>query len=188
MGNWQHLSLCRLWNIWYAFRWNLCFRIPATHSLSRRFLAHFRSYTCSLVQRIWCLCSSESRQRSDPAGQPRKSARSSIACFQLKFRLLPGLHGYVGSPNPPLCKEDANKPSGLICFVFLICSLRTNIVFFTIFLTLVCAFGCLAGAYFNLALVYENEANVMAAARAAKLVVVSLFPFCHARLMTKDSR
>ncbi len=62
---------------------------------------------------------------------------------------------------------------GLICLIFLICSLRTNVVFFIIFLTLVGAFGCLAGAYWNLALAYENAANVSAAAKASKLVVVS---------------
>ncbi|KAL8700225.1 MAG: hypothetical protein Q9224_001063 [Gallowayella concinna] len=60
---------------------------------------------------------------------------------------------------------------GLICFVFLICSLRTNIAFFIIFLTLVCAFGCLAGAYFNLALVYANPTNLAAATRASRCVV-----------------
>lgn len=38
---------------------------------------------------------------------------------------------------------------GLMCFIYLICSLRTNIVFFIIFLTLVIAFACLAGAYWN---------------------------------------
>lgn len=62
---------------------------------------------------------------------------------------------------------------GLICFVFLICSLRTNIVFFLIFLSLIGAFGCLAGAYWNLALVYKNAANTMAAKRAGQLVIVT---------------
>ena len=65
---------------------------------------------------------------------------------------------------------------GLICLIFLICSLRTNVVFFVIFLTLVGAFGCLAGAYWNLALAYENAANVSAAAKASKCVVVSTCP------------
>ncbi|KAL8853748.1 MAG: hypothetical protein Q9221_001391 [Calogaya cf. arnoldii] len=60
---------------------------------------------------------------------------------------------------------------GLICFIFLICSLRTNIVFFVIFLTLILAFGCLAGAYFNLALAYENPTNVAAATRASRCIV-----------------
>ena len=61
----------------------------------------------------------------------------------------------------------------LICLIFLICSLRTNIVFFIIFLSLVGAFACLAAAYWNLALVYKNTSNVMAAGRATKLVKVS---------------
>jgi len=38
---------------------------------------------------------------------------------------------------------------GLLCLVYLVLSLRTNVVFFMIFFTLVCAFGCLAGAYFT---------------------------------------
>ena len=62
---------------------------------------------------------------------------------------------------------------GLICLIFLVCSLRTNVVFFIIFLSLVGAFACLAGAYWNLALAYENAANVSAGMKASKLVVVS---------------
>lgn len=62
--------------------------------------------------------------------------------------------------------------SAMICLVFLICSVRTNIVFFVIFLSLVLAFAMLAGAYFNLALAYENAANTSAASMGARLVVV----------------
>ncbi|KAK1072393.1 hypothetical protein LTR74_002706 [Friedmanniomyces endolithicus] len=40
---------------------------------------------------------------------------------------------------------------GVLCFVYMICALRTNIVFVGIFATLVPAFGCLAGAYIHLA-------------------------------------
>lgn len=40
---------------------------------------------------------------------------------------------------------------GLLCFVYFICSLRTNVVFMIIFLTLIPAFGCLAGAYWHMA-------------------------------------
>jgi len=40
---------------------------------------------------------------------------------------------------------------GVLCFIYMICALRTNIVFFGIFATLVPAFGCLAGAYWHLA-------------------------------------
>jgi succinate-acetate transporter protein len=38
---------------------------------------------------------------------------------------------------------------GLLCFIYLICSLRTNVVFVVIFFTLVMAFGILAGAYWQ---------------------------------------
>lgn len=41
---------------------------------------------------------------------------------------------------------------GLLCFVYLIGSLRTNICFFLVFLTLVFAFGLLTGAYWMIAL------------------------------------
>lgn len=58
--------------------------------------------------------------------------------------------------------------------MFLVCSLRTNMVFVLIFLSLVFAFACLAGAYFNLALFYENNMNLSASATASRLVVV-----CH---------
>jgi len=52
---------------------------------------------------------------------------------------------------------------GVLCFVYLICSLRTNIVFAVIFLSLVLAFGCLTGAFWNIA-----EGNV---ATGQRLVV-----------------
>lgn len=58
---------------------------------------------------------------------------------------------------------------GMICVVFLICSLRTNIVFFLIFLTLVAAFGLITAAYWFLAMDYTGNA-----AYAAKLLQVSL--------------
>ncbi|KAF2098734.1 GPR1/FUN34/YaaH-class plasma membrane protein [Rhizodiscina lignyota] len=38
---------------------------------------------------------------------------------------------------------------GLLCFLYMILALRTNIVFFGIFFTLVCAFGLLTGAYWQ---------------------------------------
>ncbi|KAK3678401.1 hypothetical protein LTR78_001698 [Recurvomyces mirabilis] len=41
---------------------------------------------------------------------------------------------------------------GVLCFIYMICSLRTNIVFFGIFATLVPGFGCLAGAFWQTAL------------------------------------
>jgi uncharacterized protein len=41
---------------------------------------------------------------------------------------------------------------GFLCFVYLICSLRTNVVFVVIFLSLVVAFSLLAATYFHAAL------------------------------------
>jgi len=40
---------------------------------------------------------------------------------------------------------------GVLCFVYMIVSLRTNLVFFLIFVTLVWVFGCLCAFYFQLA-------------------------------------
>lgn len=59
---------------------------------------------------------------------------------------------------------------GLLCVVYFICSLRTNVVFMVIFLTLICAFGCLAGAYWQLgnafAATARNDAGAAATATA----------------------
>ncbi|KAF2188745.1 hypothetical protein K469DRAFT_86076 [Zopfia rhizophila CBS 207.26] len=62
----------------------------------------------------------------------------------------------------------------MMCFVYLICSLRTNIVFFMIFLTLVIAFCCLAGAYWQLnngaaALAYRLQVTAGACAFVTSL-------------------
>jgi len=46
---------------------------------------------------------------------------------------------------------------GVLCLIYLICSLRTNVVFVVIFFTLVIAFGLLAGTYWQ-------NANALAAA------------------------
>jgi succinate-acetate transporter protein len=40
---------------------------------------------------------------------------------------------------------------GILCFIFLICSIRTNLFFFLIFFTLTPTFGLLAGSYFQVA-------------------------------------
>lgn len=48
---------------------------------------------------------------------------------------------------------------GLLCLIYFILSLRTNVVFAIIFLTLVPAFGCLAGAYWHLALAFGAGAT-----------------------------
>ena len=54
---------------------------------------------------------------------------------------------------------------GLLCLVYLVASLRTNIIFVIIFATLVIAFGLLAGAYWQIA--------QGAAALGGRLVIVS---------------
>lgn len=38
---------------------------------------------------------------------------------------------------------------GLLCLIYLVCSIRTNIIFFTIFLVLVPSFGCFAAAFWQ---------------------------------------
>jgi uncharacterized protein len=56
----------------------------------------------------------------------------------------------------------------MLCFVYLICSVRTNIVFVIIFLTLVLSLSLITGAYWALARDYAANA-----AFAGKLLVVS---------------
>jgi len=53
---------------------------------------------------------------------------------------------------------------GLLCLVYFVCSLRTNIIFMMIFLLLVPAFGCLAGMFWKIA-----EGTAAAAATAGTL-------------------
>jgi uncharacterized protein len=40
---------------------------------------------------------------------------------------------------------------GLLCFIYLICSIRTNIILVFVFACLVMGFGFLAGAYWQIA-------------------------------------
>ncbi|KAG6990998.1 gpr1 fun34-class plasma membrane protein [Physcia stellaris] len=77
-----------------------------------------------------------------------------------------------GNPgNPAGLMAPAFNSSFAFFQIFMVCSLRTNMVFVLIFLTLVFAFSCLAGAYFNLALYYENNMNLSASVTASRLVV-----------------
>jgi len=52
---------------------------------------------------------------------------------------------------------------GVLCFLYMILSIRTNLIFFLIFLTLVIAFGLLSGAFWLLAA--DATANAVAANR-----------------------
>ncbi|KAM0513947.1 hypothetical protein ACHAPE_007302 [Trichoderma viride] len=56
---------------------------------------------------------------------------------------------------------------GLLCIIFLICSLRTNVAFFVIFLSLAIAFGLLTGAFWAQADDFAGNADY-----AHKLLVV----------------
>jgi succinate-acetate transporter protein len=62
-------------------------------------------------------------------------------------------HPAASSSNPVFAATFAyfQLYMGMLCFIYLICSLRTNIVFFMIFLLLVPAFGCLAGVFWKIA-------------------------------------
>jgi succinate-acetate transporter protein len=61
----------------------------------------------------------------------------------------------------------------IMCFVYLICSLRTNVVFFMIFLTLTIAFSCLAGAFWQL-----SNGNTLLAGRLQVTAGALTFATC----------
>jgi uncharacterized protein len=61
----------------------------------------------------------------------------------------------------------------LMCFVYLICSIRTNVFFVTIFLCLVCGFSCLAGQYWQGA-----NGNIALAGTLQKTAGAFLFVVC----------
>ncbi|PTB40130.1 uncharacterized protein TrAFT101_004829 [Trichoderma asperellum] len=48
---------------------------------------------------------------------------------------------------------------GLLCIIFLVCSLRTNVAFFVIFLSLTIAFGLLTGAFWAMAEDFVGNAD-----------------------------
>ncbi|ATY62861.1 plasma membrane ammonium transporter (Ato3) [Cordyceps militaris] len=81
----------------------------------------------------------------------------------------------AGSRPPPVSRRLLLTPASvrfwllvmaLLCVVYMICAIRTNIIFFLIFLCLVISFGLLTGAYWVLAQDFAGNA-----ARAQKLVV-----------------
>lgn len=63
---------------------------------------------------------------------------------------------------------------GVLCLIYMICALRTNIVFVLIFAGLVPAFGCLAGAYWQLALENATAAEHLIVAAGALTFFVDL--------------
>lgn len=62
---------------------------------------------------------------------------------------------------------------GVLCFIYLIVSVRTNVCFFMIFLLLVPAFGCLAGYFWNAAL-GSTSTTLLLSAGALTFVVCLL--------------
>ena len=158
-------------------------------ALNRCILGRIRLHPRPLVQCIWRLrygC----RTSCYSYGKSGKPLGATVTSVQLKFRIFPTFHGCVfSSPHasslPSLShqhRREVQKISWLtlpfpprctavICLIFLICSLRTNVVFFVIFLSLVGTFCCLAAAYWSLALVYMNGSNTSAMDNAQKLTV-----------------
>lgn len=63
---------------------------------------------------------------------------------------------------------------GVLCLIYMICALRTNIVFVLIFAGLVPAFGLLAGAYWHLAEGNTGTANTLIVAAGAVTFFVDI--------------
>lgn len=88
-------------------------------------------------------------------------AYGAAAAFQPQDPTNPGFNSSFGTYCLPVYKSIRIHLTittafyyvffGLLCFIYLICSLRTNLVFFLIFLALTLGFGLLAGANFQLA-------------------------------------
>ncbi|MCJ1374348.1 hypothetical protein MMC20_005580 [Loxospora ochrophaea] len=91
----------------------------------------------------------------------------SFGGFWLSFggTLTPSFNAYGAySPDPSMPAQGLQSPAfaasfgffmlfmGLLCLVYLVCALRTNLTFVVIFLFLVLGFALLAGTYWNLAL------------------------------------
>ncbi|KAI9873859.1 MAG: hypothetical protein M1830_010515 [Pleopsidium flavum] len=113
----------------------------------------------------------------------------SFGGFWLTFgaTLTPFYNAYGAySPDPNMPAEGLASPKfaasfgffqvfmGLLCLVYLICALRTNIVFLVIFATLVVAFGLLAGTYWHLALGHAALAGKLQIAAGAVLFVTCM--------------
>jgi len=88
----------------------------------------------------------------------------------------PNADGTAGNPAAGLETVGFNASfafflvfMGLLCLIYLICALRTNVVFVVIFLTLVPAFGLLAGAFWQLGNSYAatEKGNMIEAAKHA---------------------
>jgi len=66
---------------------------------------------------------------------------------------------------------------GFLCFLYMILALRTNLVFFLIFFTLVPAFCLLAAAYWHMALDISADSTAHATAAKREIVAAGAFTF-----------
>jgi cell division protein FtsW (lipid II flippase) len=55
---------------------------------------------------------------------------------------------------------------GLLCVVFLVCSLKTDLAHVVVFLTLILAFAFLTGQHFHIALGHASTANKLQVVRS----------------------
>ena len=62
---------------------------------------------------------------------------------------------------------------GMLCLVYLVCSMRTNLIFFLIFFTLTPAFGLLAGTFLQL-----GQGNAAVAAKCQEAAGAFTFVTC----------
>lgn len=92
-----------------------------------------------------------------------------------------GAYSTTGTPADGLTTVGFNASfaffllwMGVLCFIYMICALRTNLVFFGIFFFLVPSFGCLAGAYWHLAQGNTAIANQLIIAGGACTFVVDV--------------
>jgi succinate-acetate transporter protein len=95
------------------------------------------------------------------------------------------LYNAAGAYSPDPAHPTAGLPAyyasfaffflamGFMCFIYLICSIRTNIAFFIIFLTLVIAFSALAAEYWQVA-----NGNAVLAGKLQKVAGAFLFVTC----------
>jgi succinate-acetate transporter protein len=114
----------------------------------------------------------------------------SFGAFWLSYgiTLQPSYNAYTAyapanstSPSAGLATQGFNASfaflqlfMGVLCLVFLICSLRTNIVYVVVYTTLVVAFGLLTGLHFQLAVGNTELAASLQVAAGATLLVTSI--------------
>ncbi|PVI06299.1 hypothetical protein DM02DRAFT_649812 [Periconia macrospinosa] len=78
---------------------------------------------------------------------------------------------------------------GLMCLIYMVCAIRTNFVFFNIFLFLVITFACLTGAYFQLnkgAIALATRLQITAGATAFIVCVFGWWIFAAIMLASLD--